>query len=259
MREVVRCHLLELVGLVEHAGLIRIMVRKMMGGGASAPGGNMGGAPPTILGGAEFMQGMFTAIEQVVRNTVQTMQVLVRTTENRVTTAMKAFLQLHPPMFEGEPDLSVVAIEETLNKTRTIQNPKSQRERTNNQSEGCSSKKPRNSTTQQQYPMRTLPTTSVVSYGQTSQGGPIYFGYHQSGHHVVDCPLKVHVEGEQLGGYGIATTYSISSGLEGHSSIYISIDFILVQTTGYSSAGSEDTRMGLHITSVAGSSGTTGQ
>ncbi|GFZ01616.1 pleckstrin homology (PH) domain superfamily protein [Actinidia rufa] len=76
----------------------------VMGGGASAPGGNVGGAPPTTLGGAEFMQGVFTAIEQVMRNTVQTMQVLVRTAESWATTAMKAFLQLRPPMFKGEPD-----------------------------------------------------------------------------------------------------------------------------------------------------------
>ncbi|GFY88836.1 hypothetical protein Acr_06g0007760 [Actinidia rufa] len=64
----------------------------------------MGGAPPTILGGAEFMQEVFTAIEQVVRNAVQTMQVPVRTAESRATTAMKAFLQLRPPTFKGEPD-----------------------------------------------------------------------------------------------------------------------------------------------------------
>ncbi|GFS34441.1 hypothetical protein Acr_00g0034090 [Actinidia rufa] len=79
----------------------------MMEGRASAPVeniGNVGGAPPTILGGAEFMQGMFTAIEQVVRNTVQTMQVPVRTAESRATTSMKGFLQLRPPTFKGEPD-----------------------------------------------------------------------------------------------------------------------------------------------------------
>ena len=48
----------------------------MMGGGVNAAGGNVadsGGAPPAAFGGAEFMQGMFTAIEQVVRNTVQAM------------------------------------------------------------------------------------------------------------------------------------------------------------------------------------------
>ncbi|GFY96875.1 hypothetical protein Acr_11g0011810 [Actinidia rufa] len=101
-REVARSHLRELVGLVEHAGLVEIM------SGVSAPRENVGGAPPTILGGAKFMQGVFTAIEQVVRNTVQTMQVQVRTIESRATTAMKAFLQLRPPMFKGEPD-SLVA------------------------------------------------------------------------------------------------------------------------------------------------------
>ena len=53
----------------------------VMGGGASAPRGNVGGvggAPPVVFGGAEFMKMVFTVIEQVVRNTMQTMQVLVR-------------------------------------------------------------------------------------------------------------------------------------------------------------------------------------
>ncbi|XP_057499022.1 uncharacterized protein LOC130783421 isoform X7 [Actinidia eriantha] len=67
----------------------------VMGGGASAPGGNVGGAPPTFLGGAEFMQRVFTIIEQVVRNMVHTMQVPIRTADSRATAAMKAFLQLH--------------------------------------------------------------------------------------------------------------------------------------------------------------------
>ncbi|GFS43664.1 hypothetical protein Acr_00g0086290 [Actinidia rufa] len=277
-----------------------------MGGGASAPGGNVGGAPPTTLGGAEFMQGVFTAIEQVVRNTVQTMQVPVRTAESRATTDMKTFLQLRPPTFKGEPDPLVAedwleqvtraldtnlvteedlrvmfasyqlqgdalqwwktmeevvakkwepfkkafldqyftdtakealrmefinlvqgsmtvaqyeakftslsrfakafvsteeekvkqfmrglrpfirnkiagnlikvystmvsaaaAIEETLNETRNIQNPKSQHEGISNQSEGRSSKKPRNSTAQQQYLTRSSPAT---------------FGYHPDKH-----------------------------------------------------------------------------
>ncbi|XP_057506501.1 uncharacterized protein LOC130789685 [Actinidia eriantha] len=44
---------------------------------------------------------------------------------------------------------AAAAIEETLNETRKIQNPKSQREGTSNQSEWRSSKKPRNYTAQQ--------------------------------------------------------------------------------------------------------------
>ena len=35
----------------------------VIGGGANAPRGNVGGAPPAAFGGVEFMQGMFTAIE----------------------------------------------------------------------------------------------------------------------------------------------------------------------------------------------------
>ena len=68
-------------------------------------------------------------------------------------------------------------------------------------------------------------------------------------------------EGEQLGSYGIATTYLISSSLEGHSSIYISTDVILVWTTGYGLARPEDSRAGLRYdisNGIVGSSGTTG-
>ncbi|GFS30291.1 hypothetical protein Acr_00g0011220 [Actinidia rufa] len=245
----------------------------VMGGRASAPienVENVGGTLPTVLGGAEFMQGVFTVIEQVMRNTMQTMQVPVRMVESKATTSMKAFLQLHPPTFKGETDPSVAenwleqvtraldtiltveevgakkwelfkkafldqyftntakealrmefinlvqgkeekakqfmrglrpsirnkiaenlikvystmvssaaAIEETLNETKKIQNPKSQREGTGNQFEGRSFKKLKNSTAQQQYPTRSLPATSVVSSGQTYRGGPIYFGCHQ--------------------------------------------------------------------------------
>ena len=50
------------------------------------------------------MQGVFTAIEQVARNTMQMMQVAVRAAKSKAATAMEAFLQLHPPMFKGESD-----------------------------------------------------------------------------------------------------------------------------------------------------------
>ncbi|GFS30366.1 hypothetical protein Acr_00g0011480 [Actinidia rufa] len=70
----------------------------VMWGGAR---GNVGGAPPTIFGGAEFMQRVFTAIEQVVRNTVQAMPVPARVANTRATTAMKAFLQLRPPILRA--------------------------------------------------------------------------------------------------------------------------------------------------------------
>ena len=57
----------------------------VIGGGANASGGNVGGnarsargAPPVALSGAEFMQGMFTAIEQVVRNIVDWLEQVTR-------------------------------------------------------------------------------------------------------------------------------------------------------------------------------------
>ncbi|GFS32096.1 hypothetical protein Acr_00g0020820 [Actinidia rufa] len=58
-------------------------------------GGNVGSAPPAVLGGAEFMQVVFTAIKQV------------------------AFLQLRPPTFRGEPDL-LVAEDELEQVTRAL-------------------------------------------------------------------------------------------------------------------------------------------
>ncbi|GFY81015.1 hypothetical protein Acr_01g0008240 [Actinidia rufa] len=75
-----------------------------MGGGANAPREKFRKCSIGVLGGMEFMQGVFTAIEQVVRNTMQTMQVPVRAAESRATTTMKAFLQLRLPTFKGEPD-----------------------------------------------------------------------------------------------------------------------------------------------------------
>ncbi|GFS42857.1 hypothetical protein Acr_00g0082090 [Actinidia rufa] len=278
-----------------------------MGGGA---GGNVGGVAPAIFGGAEFMQGVFTAIEQVVTGALDT--ILVTEEELRVLFASyqlqgdalqwwktveesvakkwepfrKAFLDQYftntakealrrefinlvqgsmtVAQYEAKftslsrfakafvsteeekakqfmrglrPSIrnksagnlikiystmvsAVAAIEETLNETRKITNPKSQCKGTSNQSEGRFSKKSKNSTSQQQqHPTRSSPITSVASI--------------------------VHTEEEQSGSYRIATTYSVSPGLEDCSSIYISTDFISVWITGYGSVGSEDSGAGL--------------
>ena len=141
----------------------------VMGGEVNAPGGNVwvvGGAPPTVISGAEFMQGVFTIIEQVVRNTVQEMLMPARATDTRA------------------------AIGKALNETRRITNPKSHREGTSIQPKGYFLKKLKSSKSQQQYSARFSPTISVVSFGQTSRGGPICFGCHQPGHRVAGCPLK---------------------------------------------------------------------
>ena len=45
----------------------------VMGGEVNTHGENIwvvGGAPPTVISGVEFMQGVFIAIEQIVRNIV---------------------------------------------------------------------------------------------------------------------------------------------------------------------------------------------
>ncbi|GFZ10871.1 hypothetical protein Acr_22g0002690 [Actinidia rufa] len=311
-----------------------------MGGGASAPGGNVGGALPTILCGAEFMQGVFTAIKQVVRNTMQTMQVPVRTAESRATTAMKAFLQLRPPTFMGEPDPLVAkdwleqvtraldtilvteeefrvlfasyqlqgdalqwwktveevaakkfakafvsteeekvkqfmwglrpsisnkiagnlikvystmvsaaaAIEETLNETRKIQNPKADLFWLSSTGSSYSGLPTEGSAT-------AVAAEGTISHPDTrtitSQGAIYLLSVWSSWSY----QSTVHAKGEQLGSYGIATTHSVSSSLEGHSSIYISTDFISVQTTGYNSAGSEDAGMSLRYDISSGTVG----
>ncbi|GFY97572.1 hypothetical protein Acr_12g0001130 [Actinidia rufa] len=77
----------------------------VMEGEANAFGGNIwvvGGAPPTMISDTKFMQGVFTAIEQVVRNTVQEMLVLTRVVDTRAV------------------------IREGVNETRRITHPKSQ-------------------------------------------------------------------------------------------------------------------------------------
>ncbi|GFY87099.1 hypothetical protein Acr_05g0007380 [Actinidia rufa] len=131
---------------------------------ANAFDGNVwvvGGAPPTVISSTEFMQGVFTAIEQVVRNTVQEMLVPARTVDTRAV------------------------IKEGVNETRRITHPKSQREGTSEQSEGHFSKK----------------SKSSMLLHQTSRGGPICFGCHQSGHRVAGCPLKGQKRQSRQGGY----------------------------------------------------------
>ncbi|GFZ21161.1 hypothetical protein Acr_29g0003230 [Actinidia rufa] len=300
--------------------------------------------------GAEFMQGVFTAIEQVVRNIVQTMQVPIRATENRATTAMKAFLQLRPPTFKGEPDplvaedwleqitraldtilvtekelrvlfardalqwwktveevgakkakftslsrfakafvsteeekakqfmqglrpsirnkiagnlikvystmvSSAAAIEETLNETRKIQNPKSQREGTSNHIiwpniMGRADLFWLSSTGSSCYGLPTEGSAATVTIGWTishpgtrtiTSQGATYLLLVWSGW---SYQSTVHAEGEQSGSYRI-TTYSVNSGLEGQSIIYINTTFISVQTTGYNLEGSKDAGAGL--------------
>ncbi|GFZ21162.1 hypothetical protein Acr_29g0003240 [Actinidia rufa] len=218
---------------------------------------------------------------------VGNVRVPIRATENRATTAMKAFLQLRPPTFKGEPDplvaedwleqitkaldtilviekelrvlfargcpsmvedrggrsmnvaqyeakftslsrfakafvsteeekakqfmqglrpsirnkiagnlikvystmvSSVAAIEETLNETRKIQNPKSQREGTSNQSEGRSFKKP-----------KSFYYTALVSYEAQGQslvrGPPTCFQCDQVGHISRQCTQKENNQG----------------------------------------------------------------
>ncbi|GFY93879.1 hypothetical protein Acr_09g0003250 [Actinidia rufa] len=134
-----------------------------MEGEANAFSGNVwivGGAPPTVVSGTKFMQGVFTAIEQVVRNTVQEMLVPARAVDTRTV------------------------IREGVNETWRITHPKSQREGTSAQSEGHFSKKPKSS----------------MLLDQTSRGGPICFGCHQSGHRVAGCPLKGQKRQSRQGG-----------------------------------------------------------
>ncbi|GFY98043.1 hypothetical protein Acr_12g0005840 [Actinidia rufa] len=210
----------------------------VMGGRANAPRGNMGGAPHLILGGTEFMQRVFTTIKQVVKNTVQTMQVPVRMAESRATMTMKAFLQLRPPTFKEEPDSFVVEdwLEQVTKALDTIL---------------VTEEDLRVLFASYQFGLPTegsaaaVTTEGTISHpgtGTITSQGAIYLFSVWS---VWSYQLTVHAKAEELGSYRIAINYSVSSGLEGHSSIYISTDFISVQTTNCSSAGSEDTRTGI--------------
>ncbi|GFS34613.1 hypothetical protein Acr_00g0034850 [Actinidia rufa] len=221
------------------------------------------------------------------------------TEESRATTAMKAFLQLRPPTFKGEPEPlvaedwreqvtrvldTILVTEEDLRvlfASYQLQGDALQwwktmekvREGTSNQSEGRSSKKPRNLAAQQQYPARSSPATSVVSSGQTSRGGPICFGCHQPGHRIVGLPTEGSAAAVATGGTisrpGTGTTtsqgatylLSVWSGGSYQSTVHAegkqSGSYGIAKPTR--SAGSEDARTGLchHISS--GTVGIAGQ
>ena len=85
-----------------------------------------------------MLKGVFTAIEQVVRKTVQEILVSARAADTRA------------------------AIGEALNKTRRTTNSKSQREGTSIRPEGYFLKKSKSSTSQQQYYARFSLIISVV-------------------------------------------------------------------------------------------------
>ncbi|GFZ05181.1 hypothetical protein Acr_17g0007530 [Actinidia rufa] len=71
-------------------------------GARAAHGARENRAPPIVISGTEFMQGMFTAIKQVVRNTVHEMLVPARAVDTRAV------------------------IKEGVNETKRITHPKSQ-------------------------------------------------------------------------------------------------------------------------------------
>ncbi|GFZ11223.1 hypothetical protein Acr_22g0006210 [Actinidia rufa] len=149
-----------------HIKLARGRARSLTGArGACAAHGAHGnrdeGDNDNHHGGTEFMQGVFTAIEQVVRNTVQEMLVPTRAVDTRAV------------------------IREGVNETRRITHPKSQREGTSAQPKGYFSKK----------------SKSSMLLDQTSRRGPICFGCHQSGHRVAGCPLKGQKRQSRQGGY----------------------------------------------------------
>ncbi|GFS32010.1 hypothetical protein Acr_00g0020380 [Actinidia rufa] len=186
----------------------QIHQESVMGGGANALGGNVGGAG---FGGAKFMQGMFTAIEQVAfmsteeEKEKQFMRGLRPSVRNKI---VRNLIKVYSIIVSSD-----IAIEETLIETRKILNPKSQHDGTSAQSEGHYSKKPSVSTLQQHY--RSAPAIPQ--------------------HH-----LDIISKEEQSRSDRISPTYAVNLGLEGHSSIYVNVVFLSIRTTSFGSTGSEN-------------------
>ncbi|GFS28944.1 hypothetical protein Acr_00g0004760 [Actinidia rufa] len=210
----------------------------VMGGGASAPkgsAGNVRGAPPTVLGGAEFMQGVFTAIKQMgtLFNGGRPLRRIKKWKPFK-----KAFLDQYFTEMANEA-LRMEFI-------KLVQGSK----------------------IVAQYEAK-FTSLSRGSRGSRNKGdNPT--GKHRDIHRLggtylllvwSDCShcASMCTKSEQSGSYEIAITYLVSSGLKGHSSIYINTNFISVQTTSCSSAGSKDSGQVYAIASVAGPSGTVRQ
>ncbi|GFS36323.1 hypothetical protein Acr_00g0045370 [Actinidia rufa] len=233
--------------------------------------GGVGGAPPTVFGGAEFMgytpmvedrgrergeeyEAKFISLSRFEKAFVSTeegkakqfMRELRSSITNKIT---ENLIKVYSTMVS-----SVTTIEETLNETRKI----SFRALVHNQ-RGVFRRSQRilqhnsNILLGQQRQSQQRGQSHSQSQGQSQVRGPFTcFPCGQVGHITRQCTP----EGEQSGSYEIATTYSVSSNLEGYSSIHFGSDFISVWTTSCSSAGSEDAGTGLRYDI---SSATTGQ
>ncbi|GFZ13896.1 hypothetical protein Acr_24g0000860 [Actinidia rufa] len=294
----------------------------VMGGGASAPGGNMGGAPPTVLGATEFMQGVFTVIEQMVRNTVQTMQVLGESDPlvaedwlEQVTRALDTILVTEEELrvlfasyqLQGDAFQWWKTVEEGVDKNNEAKYTSLSRfarafvsteEEKGKQFMRGLRPSIRNKIVGNLIKVYSTMVSSAVTIEETlnetrkivnlKSQRPICFGCHEFGHRVADCPLRgqlrqsqqgenpaggrmdnqwlgatylfsvwshsttMHTEEQHSRSFGITATCSISSGLEGHSSNYISTDFVSIRTTSYSSARSSEPGEGEIVSSESG-------
>ncbi|GFS31821.1 hypothetical protein Acr_00g0019370 [Actinidia rufa] len=168
------------------------------------------------------MQGVFNAIEQVVKNTMKMIQAPVRAIDSRATTAMKTFLQLRPPTFKGELDPlfaenwleqitraldMILVIEEELREVLRMKFINLvQRSMTVAQYEAkftslsrfakafvlTEEEKTKQFMREFRPSIRNKIAGNLIKVYSTmaSQKGPICFDCHQPGHRVVDYPLK---------------------------------------------------------------------